>query len=122
MVQKGFSKTITFFIILCCCGMIGACGNGQQQDMEKYIESTKARLMKIEHEILALRERADNMLTPDTTEFEAQIEKLSELETTARQQLEAMQNMESAYWIPEKAKMDSLMQAVEKAYQNTRDW
>lgn len=115
-------KTITLFFVLNCCMLILACESQKVPEMKKYINETETRLTKIEHEILALRERADNWGTLDKVEFEAQIDNLSEKETVASQGLEELRKTNARNWRVAKAEMDSLMQAVEKAYSNTRDW
>ena len=122
MILSQFFSRITVFIILIRSALIYGCESKADKARDKYVEATHTRLLKIEHEILALRERADNWGTQDTSGFKAQIEHLSDMEIRARKQLETLKNTEEESWQTARAEMEKRMQAAEKAYQNTRDW
>jgi len=111
------SFTLVFILILFTCS-----SDRFEQKKEEYVEKVKIRLLKIEDDILAWRERADMPKTINKLEFDKQLDALGEKENQAKQKLEQLKAASEKEWNHLQAEMDSLMREVEQAYEKTRSW
>lgn len=113
-----FTMLIGAIIFLACAGQDEAA----EKQREAYVKEIETKLLKLEDYILALRERADNVLTEKKAEFEAQIDSLARKQETAEAKLAELKEVSAQNWENVKSEMETLMAELDSLSQATRDW
>jgi len=120
------TKTIVGSIILIVAIFAGlACNSTTEKfeaEKEQYIENTKIELKKIEDRIIALRERADNILTENQEAFRKDLEALSKAQNAAEQKFNEVKNASQENWILLKNEMDEHLTKLDSLNEKARDW
>jgi len=111
------SFTFVFILILFTCS-----AEKFEHKKDEYVEKIRIRLLEIEDDILAWRERADMPKTINKLEFNKQLDALGEKENQAKQKLEQLKAASEKEWDHLQVEMDSLMTELEQAYEKTRSW
>ncbi len=112
------------FLLLILPVLLLACGgeNGKAElTKEEYLENVKNKVLKVEGDIVALRQRADQVLTENRAEFEAQIDSLAKMEDAVEQKIETYREQDASLH-QMKTTLDSMVQELEQQYARTRDW